>query len=216
MKRGDMRRQRCRSVGWLLVGVAVLGACESGNGDSAPQPVREVRADDTLLLAAARVALPPPADPARDLPEPDSEGARYLQRYCSTCHELPTPGTHSPTDWPQVARRMWLRIDGLPARYDVPRPTEGQRAVILRYLVQHGLRTSGAALPPGEGRTEFIAHCGRCHALPDLAAHAPEDWPRVLERMTALTERMLGAVPAPEEQRRVEQYLTTVSALLGP
>src|SRR5262245_66506533 len=39
--------------------------------------------------------LPPSIEP-RDLPEPQSQGARLTSRYCVQCHYLPNPHMHTP------------------------------------------------------------------------------------------------------------------------
>lgn len=193
-----------------VLGAAALLACGGGDREHAPPPGPPGERD-AVLLASAKVALPPPTDPAA-IPEPGSEGARLVERYCTACHAVPTPRIHSATDWPRVARRMWLRIDGLPEAFDVPRPTGAERTVMLRYLIGNALRVSGAALPSGEGRTEFLALCGRCHELPDPRAHAPEDWLAVVTRMEQRMNSMLGSTLTASQQGAVARYLAAVSA----
>lgn len=43
------------------------------------------------------------------LPEPDSEGAQVLKKYCSVCHAPPSPLVHSAKEWPNVIYRMQER-----------------------------------------------------------------------------------------------------------
>jgi cytochrome c5 len=201
--------QRIARLTWL--GTMALVGCGDGGGSdvgSVSPPVRDV---DALLLAAARVALPPPVDPAAALPEPESEGAQLVQRYCTACHAAPTPAIHSATDWPRVARRMWLRMDGLPAGFAIERPTSAERTVVLRYLSRHALRTSGAALPEGEGRNAFVEVCGRCHELPDVRTHAAEDWGAVVARMQERMVSMLGAGMRADEQSSILAYLVAAA-----
>jgi cytochrome c5 len=162
---------------------------------------------DALLLAASRVALPPPVDPSVALPEPESAGARLVARHCAACHAVPTPQIHSAADWPLVARRMWLRIDGLSDEFGIPRPTGAERTVILRYLSLHALQTSGAALPEGSGRNTYVEICGRCHELPDVHSHAAGDWGTVVDRMQGRMESMLGTTMEAEERAAILGYL---------
>ena len=193
------------------LGFAAILACEGGSRETVPPP-GPVGDRDLLLLASAKVALPPPADPAIDLPDPTSEGARLVERYCTACHAVPTPSIHSATDWPRVARRMWLRIDGLPEGFHVPRPTGAERTVMLRYLIGNALRVSGAALPAGPGRAEFVTACSRCHELPDPRSHASEDWLAVVVRMGERMTSMLGTTLTATQQADVVRYLAAASA----
>ena len=154
---------------------------------------------DALLLAATRIALPPPGIAPADLAEPASPGALLVARYCAQCHELPSPTMHSATDWPRVVRRMWLRMDRLPDTFGIRTANEGERNTVLTYLMDNGLRVSGGELPSGRGREDFAAICSRCHALPDIRIHASGDWPAVFMRMERNMERM-NVSPATREQ----------------
>ena len=166
---------------------------------------------DELLLAAARIALPPPGITAASLPEPGSPGAVALSTYCAQCHELPSPAMHSATDWPSVARRMWLRMDRLPSGVGIRAPDEGTRAELLSYLMANALKVGGANLPPGVGRYEFMMVCSRCHALPDPRVHSSKDWLAVFSRMERNMERMLVVPATPEETTRILTYLQNAS-----
>jgi len=193
-----------------VLGCAAALGCENGNQQTVPLP-GPVGERDALLLASAKVALPPPADPAIDIPDPTSPGARLVGRYCTACHAVPTPQIHSATDWPRVARRMWLRIDGLPESVDVARPTGAERTVMLRYLIGNALQVSGAALPAGPGRAEFVAVCSRCHELPDPGSRAQEDWLAVVVRMGDRMQSMLGTALAADQQSDIVRYLAAAS-----
>lgn len=167
---------------------------------------------DELLLASAKVALPPAGITAADLPDPASAGAQVLATHCAQCHELPSPAMHSATDWPSVVRRMWVRMDRLPGSLAVSVPDGNARSAMLSYLTTHALPVSTATLPAGAGRDEFVAICSRCHALPDPRVHSPEDWLTVLLRMERNMERM-NVVPAtPAETAGIVTYLQQVSA----
>jgi hypothetical protein len=197
----------------LLAAVILNAAACQENSKSAAPPAERPAAGapstpgDALLLAAARIALPPPGITAASLPEPDSPGATALTRYCAQCHELPSPAMHSATDWPSVARRMWLRMDRLPPAVGIRAPDEGARAELLTYLMANALKVGGANLPAGVGRYEFMMVCSRCHALPDPRVHSPKDWLAVFSRMERNMERMLVVPATPEETSRILSYL---------
>ena len=199
----------------VIAAFAAVAACRQGPAPSnaaATDVAAAQTPNERLLLAAAEVALPPAGLNVADLPEPGSQGAQLLGRYCAQCHSLPTPTAHSPTDWPGVARRMWLRMDWLPASLGVKAPTLAERFTILDYLTTNGLKVSGSNLPAGRGREEFSLICSRCHALPDPRVHSPDDWPTVFSRMERNMERMKVAGPTSEQASDLLMYLQTVSA----
>jgi cytochrome c5 len=171
---------------------ALVAACREQGGQSgeAPQAPTGLTRQDELLLAAANVALPPAGVTGADLPDPNSHGAQLVVRYCAQCHALPHPAAHSATDWPSVARRMWLRTEGIAPSLGVQVPSLADRFVMLDYLVANALKVSGANLPPGAGRDAFQLVCSRCHALPDPRVHSPQDWPTVFARMETNMTRM--------------------------
>ena len=198
-----------------LTVLALVGGCRETPRSEAPAagggaaPAATPGPSDELLLAAAKIALPPPGIAAADLPEPSSAGATLLAKYCAQCHDLPAPSMHSATDWPGVVRRMWLRMDRLPQALSVLVPTMAERYTMLEYLTANALKVSGATLPPGKGRDQFALACSRCHALPDPRVHSPEDWPTVFARMERNMERMnvQGLVKA--EATEILLYLQT-------
>lgn len=195
-----------------LVPAAIL-SCGQAERDEAPASgTEESSAQDELLLAATRIALPPAGLTPTDLPEPDSPGARLLAEYCGQCHAIPAPSAHSATDWPGVTRRMWLRMDWLPAESGVRVPQSQERFVLLDYLTRHALTVREASLPEGPGRTEFERVCGQCHALPDPRVHSAQDWPTVFLRMERNMERMQVRPPGNAEANAVLTYLQSVSA----
>jgi len=167
---------------------------------------------DELLLAAANVALPPPGVTAADLPEPNSKGAQLVGEYCGQCHNIPTPQMHSATDWPSIARRMWLRMELLPPTLGVKVPAAAERFVMLDYLNTNALKVSGSTLPPGAGREAFSQVCSRCHALPDPRVHSREDWATVYARMERNMERMKVPPPTREQTSDILLYLQMVAS----
>jgi hypothetical protein len=132
--------------------------------------------------------------------------------YCGQCHELPSPQMHSATDWPSIARRMWLRMELLPPRLSVKVPTVAERFAILDYLTTNALKVSGATLPPGTGREAFSQLCSRCHALPDPRVHSREDWATVFARMERNMERMKVPPPTREQATDILLYLQMVAS----
>ncbi len=146
-----------------------------------------------------------------DLPDPESEGAQHLRQYCTACHALPGPQTHSATDWPVVLRRMWMRIDGLDPKYAVPIPTAGERVVLMRYLLDNALQVSRAELPSGQGRQLYMTECSRCHELPDPRQHTASDWPAVVIRMREHSVQMLRRSPPQSQVQEIILYLERAS-----
>jgi cytochrome c5 len=174
---------------WVMAGA--VGCREQPRASGAAQaPATGLNRQDELLLAAANVALPPPGVTAADLPDPNSQGAQLVAAHCGQCHGLPQPAMHSRTDWPSVARRMWLRTEGLSTKLIVKIASMGERFLMLEYLLANSLRVSGATLPPGPGRESFQLVCSRCHTLPDPKVHSAQDWPAVFARMETNMTRM--------------------------
>jgi len=192
----------------------VVSACRTAERVPAASVAKaaspEARAD-ALLLAAAKVALPPPGITASDLADSASPGAQLVVQYCQQCHALPSPAMHSATDWPRVLRRMWLRMDRLPDSLGIRTANEGERGSVLGYLSTNALRVSGAELPPGRGREDFAVVCSRCHALPDIKIHASGDWPSVFLRMERNMERMNVSRPNQEQTGNILLYLQEVT-----
>lgn len=202
-----------------LTVIAILGtAALSLGGCKRPEPAAQAGAQttglshrDELILAAANVGLPPTGIAPGDLPEPRSPGAVLLARYCMQCHDLPSPATHSATDWPSVARHMWLRMEWLNPSLGVQVPSMSERFAILTYLTTNALKVSGANLPAGRGRETFALICSRCHELPDPKVHSREDWPTVFARMERNMERMKVAAPTGDQTTEILLYLQTVA-----
>ena len=189
----------------LIAGCADGTPAVEGTGQATPTPA------DELLLASASVALPPPGVMPADLPDAESPGAQHVARYCVACHALPSPASHSATDWPGVIRRMWLRTELIDTAFGVPVPNGAERLVMAEYLVDNALQVRRSGLPAGAGRDLFVATCGRCHELPDPSQHSPEDWGGVVTRMTGHSESMLGQFTSQADTRRLIAYLQTAS-----
>jgi cytochrome c5 len=185
-----------------------LAACQQ----SAPaeQETAGLTDTDELLLASAKVALPPPGITPADLPDPGSDGANLVSQYCQFCHNLPTPGAHSATDWPRYVRRMWIRTEGLQEPYVIQVPTRAERQVMLEYLIEHALQVSDE-LPEGPGRDFFANTCDGCHELPDPGQHSADDWVAVVRRMMDHMQDMLGRTLTPDQYSRIVMYLESAS-----
>lgn len=188
--------------------VALLGAGLTGGnvvgGELPPPkaqstPVSAVEAphskrwDQTAHGNLLRRILPPGPDPAT-LPEPQSEGARLLQRYCVQCHHLPSPSMHTADKWPSIVDRMVWRMEGkgnLGALMKelmghVQAPTASEKKTLIAYLKKHGQEAidpkkyPDLATPQGQA---FELACSQCHAAPDPKRHTAKEWPAVVERM---------------------------------
>ncbi len=71
------------------------------------------------------------------LPEPDSEGARLLGRYCSQCHGVPGPGMHIADEWPNVVARMNRRMQMMSRKRTMMRieaPDNNELEILMAYL----------------------------------------------------------------------------------
>ncbi len=193
-----------------LLAVSMVGCADgttSREGTGQADPVTF----DELLLASARVALPPVGFSAADLPDPESPAAQQVARYCTACHALPSPQSHSATDWPGVIRRMWLRMDLINPSFEVPIPNGAERLVMSEYLVDNALRVRTSGLPAGAGRDLFVSTCSRCHELADPSQHSAEDWAGVVRRMQGHMEGMLGEFMSQDDSRQITAYLQTAS-----
>lgn len=199
---------------WAVAILLVTG-CQTRADAPATQDQPAPGADgvnDQLILAATKVALPPPGVMPGDLPSPESPGAQHVATFCTACHNLPSPTIHSATDWPSVVRRMWLRMDRLPATFGVKVPSMQQRQATLDYLIANALKVSGVNLPQGAGRATFAQTCSRCHALPDPRQHSAADWPAVVLRMEQRMDQMKVDRPSPDSTQQILLYLGTVTA----
>jgi cytochrome c5 len=200
----------------LALSLAVFAGCQPAKPPdqqaATAAGVGELSRPDQLLLAAAKVALPPAGLAPGDLPDPASREAQLVVTYCTQCHAMPAPSMHSATDWPSVARRMWLRMDWLPPSLGVKAPTSAERYTIMSYLLANALKVSGTTLPAGKGRDEFAMVCSQCHALPDPRVHSPGDWPIVYARMERNMERMQVKPPGGLTGTDIMLYLQSVAS----
>jgi cytochrome c5 len=161
----------------------------------------------------------PPTFEAAQLPQPRSEGARLVRRYCVQCHNLPNPAMHDARRWPSIVERMVLRMRGKgnlgvlmsEMMAGVEAPTEEQHRALLAYLRRHAQKAIDpnriAGLYAREGESFRLA-CGQCHVLPDPKRYTIAEWPKVVARMQENMEwmnRVVGTQPVPgEPQLRVK------------
>ncbi len=158
--------------------------------------------------------LPPPMDPAL-LPDPDSDGAKLLQQFCTQCHNLPGPGLHTAAEWPAVVERMNRRMrmmgrHSMMMMGGIETPTERELATIRDYLESHAqkpLTTRLLADLQNKGGKAFGAFCSQCHVLPDPGWHTSAEWPAVVERMMEYMARMGKLVPDEETVRDIVDFL---------
>lgn len=83
-----------------------------------------------LFLSACDL---PQATSKVELPDPQSEGAQFVQKFCSDCHAPPSPSTHTAEEWPNIIYRMQERRR-MKAFVLIG---EHEQAVMLKYLQQH-------------------------------------------------------------------------------
>ena len=163
--------------------------------------------------------LPPTFSPAQ-LPEPGSQGARLVQRYCVQCHNVPNPAMHHAQKWPAIVERMVLRMEGrgnmgrlmTEMMAGVKAPTPEEAAALVAYLRRHAQipldpkRYPEVYRPAGEA---FRLACNQCHVLPDPKRHTAAEWPQVVARMQENMQwmnRVVGTRPLPgEPQLRIEE-----------
>ena len=165
----------------------------------------------------------PPGLPPEDLPEPDSPGAKLLNRYCTQCHNLPSPLMHTAEEWPEVEGRMIGRMEmmsgmkgmmqGMMGRgmMDMQAPAAEEQKALLAYLQRNALRPASLeALGPPDtpGLALFQKTCSQCHALPDPGLHTPDEWPGVVERMQKNMEIMGKPVITGAEGDEIAGYLS--------
>jgi cytochrome c5 len=156
--------------------------------------------------------LPPGIKP-EFLPEPDSRGAKLISRYCTQCHNLPSPAMHSAVEWPVITNRMFSRMSmmsGMMGMMNVENPSSEERQTIVVYLQAHSMRTiSPGALPApnSRGAVLFRNACSQCHSLPDPQLHTAFEWPKVVERMRGNMKSMKKKVISEQDRKTIEEYL---------
>jgi cytochrome c5 len=160
--------------------------------------------------------LPPGVDPNL-LPEPESRGARLLERYCTQCHNLPGPGIHTATEWPLVVNRMNGRMQMMSGggmmgggMMGVSVPSAPELNALNEYLLKHAQKPIDLAKYPDldspAGRI-FQGACAQCHALPDPQQHTSPEWPTVVTRMRKNMSTMGKPVPDEPTTKTIIEFL---------
>jgi cytochrome c5 len=85
----------------------------------------------------------PPAIKEADLPEPESRGARLVARYCTRCHDLPSPALHTSSEWPKVLARMDKHVEMMAGMSGIPKPSQEERETLLHYLQRYAADAQG-------------------------------------------------------------------------
>lgn len=175
----------------LLVASLFAGGLSHGAESPETAQARRLWAQSPHGRMLERI-LPPAIEP-RQLPEPQSEGARLTTRYCVQCHYLPNPRMHTAERWQPVVERMVWRMQGkgnmgalmkdMMARVEAP--DAAGIATLSAYLRKHAQREIDPrhpALQTSAGQIYSLA-CSQCHALPDPQRHTASVWPGVVRRM---------------------------------
>lgn len=186
-----MSRTLCAAAGVALL---LAGAGRAAERAAAPDE-RWSRTPHGKMLERI---LPPAVTPAK-LPEPQSQGAQLVARYCVQCHHLPNPPMHTAARWKPIVERMVWRMRGQgnlgvvmkELMAGVRAPTDEEVVTLSAYLERHAqaeMDPADPALRSEAGRMYSIA-CTQCHALPDPRRHTAREWPAVVKRMRGYLAR---------------------------
>jgi len=77
-----------------------------------------------------------------ELPEPESKGAKLVNRFCTQCHALPNPKLHSKEGWLVTIERMNTRMQWMSSNsstMNIQAPTDDELRTIIAYLETHAL-----------------------------------------------------------------------------
>ncbi len=163
----------------------------------------------------------PPGVAPENLPEPDSQGVKLLQKYCVQCHEIFSPRMHSAEKWSSVLQRVSWHMQQCPIGEKMGRmtgmksPTSQENRELLNYLKKYSLHTADQSalkyLDTSNGIV-FSQACSQCHALPDPKQHTPEEWPVVTVRMGKNALFMHKMPFRPEDEAAILQFLQQTTA----
>lgn len=200
MNRGDRTGR-----GRLLAGLWLCLACAVSAAADAPEVARARYLWSQSPYGKLLERILPPSIGPSELPEPQSEGARLMARYCVQCHYLPNPQMHAADKWSVVVVRMVWRMQGkgnlgalMKEMMDrVEAPGDEETRTLTAYLRQYGQREMDPTHPAlkSEAGQMFTIACTQCHGLPDPQRHTAKEWPLVVERMKrhmAWANRVVG------------------------
>lgn len=183
-------------------------------------------AQDTQVWTRETLQMPRGTDP-RNLPDPESSGAQLEAEYCSRCHGIPSPKSHSASDWVPILRRMILLMErsgsmgmmggrmGMMGNrrmgmQSTPVPDVSEQQELLSYLQSHSLKPfSGERNHGAQSKRAalFFQYCSKCHALPDPSQHTAAQWPEIVARMQKhIRDYKLKAL-SDQDAREISQYL---------
>ena len=175
--------------------------------------------DQGIMKALMKQMIPdrlPPGIAPEKLPEPNSLGAKLLQKYCIQCHDIFSPRMHSAEKWSSVFQRVSWHMQMMPRgkkmgrmiQIETPSPQEGTE--LLTYLKRHSLHAADQSklehLDTPSGMA-FIQTCSQCHALPDPKQHTSQEWPGVTTRMNQNMQLMHKPLIQPKEEALIVQFL---------
>jgi hypothetical protein len=126
----------------------VIGTDPSAGSDTSPRPKADIlpgystapgEAPGGSVEGLMMGGVMPRSADIQDLPEPASEGAKLLNRYCTQCHGLPTPDQHSAEGWFPVVERMRTRMRWMAMYSNIKfaEPTAAEIVVINQYLAEY-------------------------------------------------------------------------------
>ena len=76
------------------------------------------------------------------LPEPKSQGAKLVNRYCTQCHALPNPKLHSAEGWLLTVERMNARMQLMSQNgNEVVVPSKSELETLTAYVRKHSIYT---------------------------------------------------------------------------
>lgn len=163
-----------------------------------------------------RDRMPKGINPSQ-LPEPGSDGARLLSKYCSQCHDIPGPGLHTAEEWSIVISRMNQRMQIMSNRgmmRHIDAPNEMEYKTLVAYIKTNSQQTIDVDMLQGaetlEGQ-DFQKTCTQCHALPNPSQHTSSEWPDVVDRMRKNMESMGVQAPDQAVTDSVLKFLQTYS-----
>lgn len=149
-----------------------------------------------------------------DFPEPNSDGAKLVHKYCGQCHNPPGPGMRTEKEWTSIFWRMYWRSHVMKKEFktfEVPNYNQGQ--VMFLYLKEHSLASikSNDVDKREAGASKYLRICMQCHELPDPKQHAPNEWKSVVQRMKRHMHSMSKAAPNTESTNVLIKYLKKLS-----
>jgi len=137
---------------------------------------------------------------ADKLPDSQSKSAALYAKYCSQCHNLPSPRMHSADEWPLRFEKMMDHarlMAGTSARLmagaspAVKMPTFTEKEEIASYLGKNGFIELPANSPLlGEPQAfNVLWFCSVCHAVPDPDQFPADEWSKIVDRMNGYRKK---------------------------